>query len=738
MLFDEQVQTEVTARFQIDSAHQGQEGLARVHSSLQAKQPYAMAFVDIRMPPGWDGVETTQKLWEVDPDLQVVICTAYSDYSWDAMISKLGHSDRLLILKKPFDTVEVMQLAHALTEKWWLLQMAKSHVGELELKVTERTQELSQANVTLQLEVVERKKVEDTLRTKTDQLQAITDAMMVFLQSGDWRKPSSVLLHSALSQTGSEYGFLGVVADRSLRILAQEGLESHPAVDRESYDRAMRSFLETGYFEIANLTNLFGRVITQAASVISNDPVANGSAAELLPGRPPVKCFLGVPIFKANEVVGMIGVANRPSGYSGGEQNKIEILTQATGVLYDSYRRHQREAFLEQELRQAHKVEAIGRLAGGVAHDFNNILTAILGHTDLLLCHAAGDPKLQKSLEEIKTSGQRAAALTRQLLAFSRKQILQPKVLNLDTIVSEMEDMLQRLIGEHIELITLSHAKHPCVKADSSQLGQVLMNLVVNARDAMLNGGRLMIETSNVTLDQEHASQHEGMPPGQYVLLTVSDTGTGMTPEVKQRIFDPFFTTKKQGEGTGLGLATCHGIVKQSGGYIEVTTELGHGSTFWIYLPEVEGESKIEPRREESRNMPGGNETVLLVEDEPSVRGLAVMILRRLGYKVLEAASGNEALSIVDKTTDVTIDLLLTDVVMPQMSGKQLADRLHASHPEIKVLFASGYTEDAIVEQGILLPGLNFLHKPYTPSILAQRVREVLEAPTAVAVAGQI
>jgi two-component system cell cycle sensor histidine kinase/response regulator CckA len=228
------------------------------------------------------------------------------------------------------------------------------------------------------------------------------------------------------------------------------------------------------------------------------------------------------------------------------------------------------------------------------------------------------------------------------------------------------------------------------------------------------------------------------MPPGQYVLLTVSDTGTGMTPEVKQRIFDPFFTTKKQGEGTGLGLATCHGIVKQSGGYIEVTTELGHGSTFWIYLPEVEGESKIEPRREESRNMPGGNETVLLVEDEPSVRGLAVMILRRLGYKVLEAASGNEALSIVDKTTDVTIDLLLTDVVMPQMSGKQLADRLHASHPEIKVLFASGYTEDAIVEQGILLPGLNFLHKPYTPSILAQRVREVLEAPTAVAVAGQI
>src|SRR5664280_421792 len=211
-LFDEQVETPVTARFQIDSAHQGQEGLARVHSSLQAKQPYAMVFVDIRMPPGWDGVETTQKLWEADPDLQVVICTAYSDYSWDAMISKLGHSDRLLILKKPFDTVEVMQLAHALTEKWWLLQMAKSHVGELELKVTERTQELSQANVTLQLEVVERKKVEDTLRTKTDQLQAITDAMMVFLQSGDWRKPSSVLLHSALSQTGSEYGFLGVVA----------------------------------------------------------------------------------------------------------------------------------------------------------------------------------------------------------------------------------------------------------------------------------------------------------------------------------------------------------------------------------------------------------------------------------------------------------------------------------------------------------------------------------------------
>ena len=291
----------------------------------------------------------------------------------------------------------------------------------------------------------------------------------------------------------------------------------------------------------------------------------------------------------------MIGVANRPGGYSGGEQNKIEILTQAAGVLYDSYRRQQREAFLEQQLRQAQKVEAIGRLAGGVAHDFNNILTAILGHTDLLLDQVTENPKLQESLEQIKKSGQRAAGLTQQLLAFSRKQILQPKVLDLDTVVSGMESMLQRLIGEHIELITSSHAEHSCVKADSGQLEQVLMNLVVNARDAMPNGGKVMIETSNVAVDADNVSQLEGLASGKYVLLAVSDTGTGMTPEVKARMFEPFFTTKKQGEGTGLGLPTCYGIVKQSGGYIDVSSEVGHGSTFRIYLPQVESGSKIEP-----------------------------------------------------------------------------------------------------------------------------------------------
>ncbi len=718
VLFGAQAPAPTPVRFQIDSAYQGEEGLALLRQSIQEKRPYAVAFVDIRMPPGWDGVETTQKLWEVDPELQVVICTAYSDYSWDEMCNKIGNSDQFLVLKKPFDTVEVLQLANALAEKWWLQQQVERHVDELELKVMERTKELKKTNDSLQKEVAERTEAEESLRIKTEQLQAITDAMVAFLQSGDEYLPSNILLQNALQQTGSECGFVGLVTDApALRILAHAGLGW------------MTGVRPNGRLEITNFKNLFGSAVTSGRAVVANEPSADSVSGEGLPtGTVPIQRFLGVPILNGTQVVGMIGVANRPDAYAGREQNKISVLARVAGVLLDNYRRKEREAVLEKELRQAQKVEAIGRLAGGVAHDFNNILTAILGYSDLLLMRIKADDPLRGSAEEIRKAAQRAAALTRQLLAFSRKQILEPKVVNLNDILNDLSKMLHRMIREDIELATRGALDLGRVKVDPGQIEQVIINLVVNARDAMPRGGKLTIETANVVLDEMCALRMGDVAAGKYVVVAVSDTGTGMTPEVQARLFEPFFTTKEEGKGTGLGLAMCYGIVKQSGGHISVYSEPGHGTVFKIYLPRIEEAATVDAKRDRSGDLPQGKETILLVEDEPGLRQLTKLVLQDLGYTILEAANGCEALHIAKERSDRGVDLVFTDVVMPQMGGKELADHIHTMRPETKVLFSSGYTEDAIVHHGVLNEGVAFLHKPYTPGVLAHKVREVLDA----------
>jgi signal transduction histidine kinase/response regulator RpfG family c-di-GMP phosphodiesterase len=704
-------------RFEIDSAYQGQEALTVVQRSVQEKRQYAVAFVDIRMPPGWDGIQTTEKLWEVDPDLQVVICTAYSDYSWDDICNQIGNSDRFLVLKKPFDTVEVLQLANALTEKWWLQQEVRRQVDELELKVTERTKELKQANEQLLKEVAERTEADDSLRIKTEQLQAITDAMVAFLQSGDEFLPSDILLRNALQQTSSECGFVGLVIDGpALRILAQTGL-GWGTVARFN-DR----------MEIKNLKNTFGNVVTSGQAVIVNEPSADSAAGDALPaGTVPLQRFLGVPIFSGTQVVGMIGVANRPDAYAGREQNKVAVLTRVAGVLLDNYRRKEREMILEKQLRQAQKVEAIGRLAGGVAHDFNNILTAILGYSDLLLLRIKADSPLHGSVEEIRTAAQRAAALTRQLLAFSRKQILEPKVVNLNDILLDLSKMLSRMIGEDIELVTRGAWDLGRAKVDPGQIEQVITNLAINARDAMPHGGKLTIETANVVLDETCALRMEDVAPGKYVSIAVSDTGSGMTPEVQARLFEPFFTTKAEGKGTGLGLAMCYGIVKQSGGHISVYSEPGHGTVFKIYLPRIEEAATVDAKQDPVE-LPQGKETILLVEDEAGLRKLTKLVLQDLGYTILEAANGCEALRIAQEREGTGFDLVFTDVVMPQMGGKELADHLHSMRPDTKVLFTSGYTEDAIVHHGVLNDDVAFLHKPYTPNVLALKLREVLDA----------
>jgi nitrogen-specific signal transduction histidine kinase len=380
---------------------------------------------------------------------------------------------------------------------------------------------------------------------------------------------------------------------------------------------------------------------------------------------------------------------------------------------------------LETQLRQAQKMEAVGRLAGGVAHDFNNVLTAIFGYVDLLREEIPADSPAQHDLAEVRKASERAASLTKQLLAFSRQQVLEPMVLEPNALVEDFEKMLHRLIGEDVEL-RLSLARDAGnVLADPGQLQQVLMNLVVNARDAMPTGGKLILETANTELSEPYAELHQQVVPGRYVMLAVSDTGMGMTPETKARIFEPFFTTKEKGKGTGLGLSTVYGIVKQSGGYVWVYSELGRGTTFKIYLPRVDAApDTMLPAREPATVT--GTETILLAEDDDVLRPLARGLLEKLGYTVLDAADGAAALEAARRYGE-PIHLLLTDVVMPGVSGRELARELEKSRPETRVLYVSGYTDDAIVHHGMLEPGLSFLQKPFTPASLARKVREVLD-----------
>jgi two-component system cell cycle sensor histidine kinase/response regulator CckA len=405
----------------------------------------------------------------------------------------------------------------------------------------------------------------------------------------------------------------------------------------------------------------------------------------------------------------------------GSEDDGEEILL---GTVFDMTDRRR----LEEQLLQSQKMEAVGRLAGGIAHDFNNLLTAVAGYSELLLRELPeGDP-LRESAEEIRQAGNRAAALTQQLLAFSRRQVLEPRVLDLNAVITGMERMLRRVIGEDVELMTALDPELWRARADPGQIEQAILNLVVNARDAMPRGGRLTLETANVELDEKFAGHYATIHPGPHVMLAVSDTGVGMDADLQARLFEPFFTTKEHGKGTGLGLSTTYGIVKQSGGSIWVYSEPGHGTTFKIYLPRCEEPLEDRAVPPPAREAAPGTETVLLVEDEPEVRRLVEKLLRLKGYRVLSAASPAEAVTI-SKRHEAAIELLLTDVIMPGMNGRELSRVLAANRPRMRVLYMSGYTDAAMSQQGILPPGTAFLSKPFTPEALSRKVRDVLDNP---------
>ncbi len=405
-------------------------------------------------------------------------------------------------------------------------------------------------------------------------------------------------------------------------------------------------------------------------------------------------------------------------------------IVAGVATLHDLTERKRMEAALratEEQLRQAQKMEAVGRLAGGVAHDFNNLLTAITGYSELLL-GGVGEGAVRKDLEEIRKAADRAAALTRQLLAFSRQQVLEPRVLDLNAVVADMESMLRRLIGEDVDLVALRAPALGRIKADPGQVEQVLMNLVVNARDAMPDGGKLTIETANVDLDDAYARRHVSVRAGSYVMLAVSDTGIGMDAETQTHVFEPFFTTKAPGKGTGLGLSTVYGIVKQSGGHIWVYSEPGKGTTVKIYVPRVDGPLGEAATAPLTTPKAARGETILLVEDDPGVRALACRILTAAGYTVLAAQDGAEALR-VNASHEGEIALVLTDMVMPEMNGHALAERLTAARPGLRILYMSGYTDKAILRQQAFEPGVAFVDKPFTPIALARKVQEMLDAP---------
>jgi len=579
-------------------------------------------------------------------------------------------------------------------------------------------------------DITERLHAEEAERHSRLVSEAIATACLRYLETGDLKTTAQIIVDKMVGLTNAQLGIvISLDAQQRPRALGISS-EAWALIKTHINEHVWWEFLETGGYVLPFAESLLFAPLHEGMSVLTNSPTQDPRWAK--PGDEsvlPIESFLGVPIKIANKVAGMIGLANRPGGFTERELRDAETFASTAALALRMVQSEEERARAEEQLRQAMKMEAVGRLAGGIAHDFNNLLTTVSCYADLGFNEPHLSERIHRYFAEIHQAGERAARLTHQLLAFSRRQPLNPRVINLNEILVEMDKILRRLIGEDIELAIELVKDLWSVRVDPVQLQQVIFNLAINARDAMPEGGRLTLETTNVHLDDQYAQSHTSVIPGDYVMLAISDTGIGMTEEVKAHLFEPFFTTKEVGKGTGLGLATCYGIVKQSGGYIWAYSESRRGTTFKIYLPRAEEEPSL-PRLDEDATLyfPRGDETVLLVEDEESVRSLAIDILRDRGYQVLEASNGHEALLVAAEHKDEPLDLLLTDVVMPKMGGRALAEQLKKTHPDLKVLFMSGYTDDAISHQGVLDPGVALLQKPFTPALLARTVREALDS----------
>ncbi len=565
-------------------------------------------------------------------------------------------------------------------------------------------------------DVTEHKQALEGLRFSNARLQALWS-----VSSGDHADSEMVaneIITAIVQMTGSEYGFYDLVGmDES--VLTIQGLFGEAMAGCSVADKRKQYRIDQ--------VGVWAEAVRRRAPFIMNDYSAPHAGKKGLPeGHVPIKRILVVPHFSSGKITAVAAVANKAIDYTEDDARQMTAFLAGIQVISDRKRAEEERKKLEDQLRVAQKMEAIGSLAGGVAHDFNNMLGVILGHADLALMTLGPDQPLSGALREIRSAAERSANLTRQLLAFARKQTVAPRVLDLNEAMEGMLKMLRRLIGEDVELSWLPGAGLWPVRVDPSQIDQVMANLCVNARDAIDGVGRIGIETGNAVLDAGYCAAHRGAVPGEYVRITVSDSGCGMDGNVKEHLFEPFFTTKEKSKGTGLGLATVYGIVKQNNGYISIDSEPGRGSTFSIYLPRHVGKVEPVPAQDPAEPALRGRETILLVEDEPANLKLTREMLERQGYTALPAGTPGEADRIAAEHAG-EIHLLVTDVVLPGMNGRELARKLQSLHPHLKCLFISGYTADIIVHQGVLDEGIHFLAKPFTAAVLARKVREVLD-----------
>ena len=582
-------------------------------------------------------------------------------------------------------------------------------------------------------DISSRRQIERELNEKSGTLAAVTTALNAFLENGDYGAASRSILARVMELTNSRMGFIAVVLEESLlRVLAYKATAWDLHTNRQLYNAKLSQLAAQGYFDLSHQDNLFRQIMIQGKTVISNRPSEVSSAKGVPPGHPPIENFLGVPIFKGESIVAVIAVANRPDGYSKQELQSLEAISQTTAILFENYRQstqrnklEEQRRFLESEFRQAQKMEVLGQLSGGIAHDFNNMLMVLSGSAELLAKTLPPNFAGNSYLEQIRRTVDKAAAITNQLLAFSRKQVLDAKAIDLHEVLTDSEFMLPRLLGSDVRLTFQHRAAQSWIKADASQLEQVIVNLAVNARDAMPEGGELAISTHN------ELCLPESVTPGpnvaavpEWVVLEVSDTGQGMDEETRSHIFEPFYTTKPLGKGTGLGLSTVYGIVRQFEGYILLDSKPGDGSCFQIYFPV---QNSLVPAQQiparamiETQNI--AKLEVLLADDEPPLREAVAEYLRGVGHTVLESHSPYDALEMA-RSHRGPIDVLLTDVVMPGLRGTELARQVEAMHPEIHVIYMSGYAQSFSEAQ--IPAGAAFLQKPFRFAALAEQLKLV-------------